>query len=278
LLYKYLDPDRVDVLASNHIRFTQPADFNDPFEFRPVISSLASRSEMDELMDLEIGELIQTELNKIPVELRNVITPAQLEITTRQLYDQCWPMIKSKFKEMGGIASKVFIKKSNTLIGVLSLTEKSNNLLMWSHYARSHKGFCIGFDKSAPFFNRQRSEQDEFYHLRKVKYSSMRPTSRVSQLSSVELFFMKSLAWEYEQEWRMCAVLNDSEKTIEASPHSIHLFMFPRMAVKEVILGACMDDKVKSNLLKILSENYSHAVVRQAQVSSEQFDLEFLEL
>ncbi|MHB1646801.1 MAG: DUF2971 domain-containing protein [Candidatus Acididesulfobacter diazotrophicus] len=28
---------------------------------------------------------------------------------------------------------------------VLSLTQSKDNILMWSHYAKSHKGFCIGF-------------------------------------------------------------------------------------------------------------------------------------
>lgn len=31
-----------------------------------------------------------------------------------------------------------------TLVGVLSLSEKNDNLLMWAHYARQHTGFVIG--------------------------------------------------------------------------------------------------------------------------------------
>jgi hypothetical protein len=34
-LYKYLVPERVDVLLQKRIRFTQPCFLNDPFEFRP---------------------------------------------------------------------------------------------------------------------------------------------------------------------------------------------------------------------------------------------------
>src|ERR1035437_8762048 len=30
--------------------------------------------------------------------------------------------------------------------GIISLTPKPLNYLMWSHYADSHRGFCIGFD------------------------------------------------------------------------------------------------------------------------------------
>src|SRR5271157_4663926 len=37
-LYKYLPPERLDVLRNLCIRFTQPGAQNDPFEFRPLIN------------------------------------------------------------------------------------------------------------------------------------------------------------------------------------------------------------------------------------------------
>jgi hypothetical protein len=32
--------------------------------------------------------------------------------------------------------------------GVLSLTARPQNTIMWSHYANVHKGICIGFERS----------------------------------------------------------------------------------------------------------------------------------
>ena len=37
-------------------------------------------------------------------------------------------------------------------LGILCLTEQSNNHLMWVNYARNHTGFVLGFDANAPFF------------------------------------------------------------------------------------------------------------------------------
>jgi len=279
LLFKYLEPDRIDVLASGHIRFTQPADFNDPFEFRSVISSVASKEEFDKAMDEDLKTMVQEELQKFPSEIRKQISPAQLEAVTRKLYEQHWPSLETKFKEMGSETTRVFIDKANTLIGVLSLTEKNDNLLMWSHYAYSHKGFCIGFDNTSPFFNKKRSEVDEFYHLRKVTYSKIRPSKLLNQLNGVELFLIKSQAWEYEQEWRMCAVLEDSEKTISTTTSlPIHLFQFPNSAVKEINLGACIENNVKENILTVVRKNYPHVAIKQARISNEEFCLEFIEL
>ena len=39
-LYKYLPPDRIDVLENAAIRFTQPDQLNDPFESRPCMTSI----------------------------------------------------------------------------------------------------------------------------------------------------------------------------------------------------------------------------------------------
>lgn len=44
-----------------------------------------------------------------------------------------------------------YIDMSKYRIGIISLTEAKDNLLMWAHYANEHKGMVIGFsifDKS----------------------------------------------------------------------------------------------------------------------------------
>lgn len=56
-------------------------------------------------------------------------------------------------------------------IGMLCLTEKEDNLLMWSHYAQNHEGFVIGFDTDHEFF----SKTENGTGLWKVKYSFQRP-------------------------------------------------------------------------------------------------------
>ena len=41
-VHKYFHEDRVDVIESGMIRFSQPAVFNDPFELRPALSKVLS--------------------------------------------------------------------------------------------------------------------------------------------------------------------------------------------------------------------------------------------
>ncbi|MFQ2730618.1 hypothetical protein ACK3YQ_08160 [Aeromonas caviae] len=60
LLYKYLPPERIDVLKNRSIRFSQPIAFNDPFEFKPVIESTLSIDEVQDEIDKNFDKLIQS--------------------------------------------------------------------------------------------------------------------------------------------------------------------------------------------------------------------------
>jgi hypothetical protein len=44
-------------------------------------------------------------------------------------------------------------------LGVLSLAKKADNVLMWSHYAENHTGFCVGFQLSEKFTTHINDEQ-----------------------------------------------------------------------------------------------------------------------
>ena len=46
ILYKYLPPERIDVIQNCKIRFTQYGDFNDPFELNANITKLAEENEI----------------------------------------------------------------------------------------------------------------------------------------------------------------------------------------------------------------------------------------
>ena len=46
-VYKYLRGDRVDVIESGRIRFTQPRYLNDPFELKPHFTELMPEGELE---------------------------------------------------------------------------------------------------------------------------------------------------------------------------------------------------------------------------------------
>lgn len=109
--------------------------------------------------------------------------------------------------------------------GVLSLAEKWDCPLMWSHYADNHSGICIEYDM----------RQSEFTELRPVSYQRPRsinlsdvmawvtsesPEARDKILST--FFFAKAPQWKYEREWRSISKSNGPEH----APVDISAFYF----------------------------------------------------
>ena len=85
-------------------------------------------------------------------------------------------------------------------MGVFSLSETWSNILMWSHYARNHTGFCVEFDRI------NRADNFLSHHMcRPVKYESDYPNlHRIVDLLEVNLY-TKAEDWSYEKEWRLVA-------------------------------------------------------------------------
>lgn len=82
-------------------------------------------------------------------------------------------------------------------LGIYSMTEKPENLLMWSYYT-GHKGFCLELDyKNFPF---------KFHGPFQVKYSeSFTPLSikNGGYICMLHQALLKAQDWIHEQEWRL---------------------------------------------------------------------------
>ena len=279
VLYKYFGQERIDVIKNQMIRFSQPSAFNDPFEFKPALSTVVSRDEFRDVFESELDEQIEIERQALPVELRNMISNDMLKVLVREQFLLHEDRIAANFIKGTNQVSGVITAKYNELVGVLCLTENCDNLLMWSHYGESHAGFCLGFDTSAKFFNRKRSENDDLYHLRKVKYLSNRPNKTISTLNGIDVYLSKSDIWSYEQEWRMAAVLQDSECCIETGETPIHLFKFPASALVEIVFGANATTVFIDSVLDILKvAKLSHITLKKTVIAEREYALEFIDL
>lgn len=156
------------------IRFSQPSAFNDPFEMLPYFGRVEEEPAMikkiadflggDSLKECYDGALRVAYLG-IPPESRGVMTFDQfrrqaeegLERDRAEILSALGQRIALLSNRYGQFTSEarnevLFITK---LIGILSLTEKRDNLLMWAHYAQNHQGLVIEFDEAHEYFNRE---------------------------------------------------------------------------------------------------------------------------
>ena len=300
-LYKYVIPDRIDILEHSLIRLTQPFVFNDPFECFPYIKEIAHDERVSEYLNKH--QCSEEEKEKMFLESWREEQEKHPELNVT--YEEFREYLQFKMEQAGsfiydlvkGLASMddtsfrnktvhALTEALNREIGILCLAEKMDNLLMWAHYASNHTGFVIEFNEKHSFFY----HGTEIGHLKKVRYSIIRPevTLLDPALSDMEhiyqwiddVFCVKSQHWQYEQEWRMIVALRNCQNVIASQQNDICLFELPKSCITGIILGCKMSTQNKERILNILrnDDGYRHVSFRQAEMDEKEFRLNLIEI
>jgi hypothetical protein len=279
-LYKYFPSARTDVLERARIRFSPPHAFNDPFDLKPNIDLFNSPARWHEQFLQGLPKAIEEQYTQLPEQVRKAIS---LPLVQRYAMASS-PTLSAQFF---GLGQELMVRlrammesKFEQLVGVLSLTEAPDSLLMWAHYASSHEGFVVEFDADDAFFNRKRSDNDEFFHLRQVVYRGERPTLTFDD-ASFEAFLTKGIEWSYEKEWRILVPLSTADEVVDnGSAIPIHLFSFPKQVVRSVIIGARATEQTRAGIVQILNRDsdYRHVTVQRALVDKRQYRLNFVDI
>ena len=204
------------------------------------------------------------------------------------------------------VVSKVLLDGLGTNLGILSLAERPDNLLMWSHYAQHHTGFVIEFDEQHSYF--KQTSAALYNHdpqvLQKVRYSDRRPHIRSLKdfKQRASWYLIKSKDWRYEQEWRMirplvnaniCLRLQDNnwvrmkrgevqeftrilEQGLRPEESSyLHLFSVPPECIKRIIVGCRMFKQHRLKIRRLLDrdERYRHVKKCTATIDERNFKL-----
>ncbi len=283
-LYKYVGPHLTSLLQNRLIRFTPPTRFNDPFEMRPYYEALADEQDIREVLAQQpMEDILKEELTlayaRVPDEVQRRVSPEFLSSFADMIAPLAVDAMPDLMDEFAALFRKPLTEGFNEHVGVLSLTEKPDNLLMWAHYAQQHTGFVIEFDGDDAFFHQRRTESDEFGYLRKVNYAQNRPNVVLTKVSSVDMFLTKSVDWEYEQEWRMLQPLKDADHTKMIDGEAIHLFRVPPTSITGVIFGARMNVDKRNEVITTLtnSSDLSHLRISEAVLDERKFKLNIVE-
>lgn len=161
-------------------------------------------------------------------------------------------------------------------IGILSLSETSNNLLMWAHYAGGHTGFVLEFDSSHDFFETNDSVTG-FAKPIPVEYNLERPRAQIDEPDLSEIFFIKGSPWKYEREWRYLKYLNDADvRCKDLNNLDANLFRLPPKCIVSIILGCYRDPKLENKILALRCEcpELQHLRIYRMRASTKHYQLE----
>jgi hypothetical protein len=172
-----------------------------------------------------------------------------------------------------GLKNAFALKKTEPIV-VLSLSELRDSLLMWAHYAASHRGFAIGFDSDQPIL----SGSSPHRRVEAVKYTDARPSKPTwDELSDTELLLTKGLDWAYEKEWRILDSLYSADGDAWDPAETCWPFRIRPQAVAEVIVGWAATRTLRERLGSVLSRpEFRHVIYLRAELDARRYGLEFI--
>ena len=274
ILYKYLPAERIDILENLRIRFTQPNAMNDPFEARPDFY-ITEEGQARELANV---------IRQVPLSIFGDGRTATQATADREAYaDRAErdPNFAKDLIEQSSlqVPNPELVNRLYQLynhIGILSLSETSNNLLMWAHYAVGHTGFVLEFDSSHDFFKTNDSLTG-FAKPIPVEYKLERPRAQIDEPNLSEIFFIKGSPWKYEREWRYLKYLNEADvRRKDLNNLDANLFRLPPKCIVSIILGCYRVPELENKILALRCERpeLQHLRIHRMRASTKHYQLE----
>lgn len=214
-LYKYgrLNKHSESLFSEPQIWFSAPSQLNDPFECHPWYTFEGTNEQK--------AESAARMLRKQNPDL----TPHRATAQAVALFLEG----HHRDPEVWASARKDAVRKLESEIGLCCLSRIRDSILMWSHYACDHQGYCLEFNATDHMFGEAQC----------VHYSENYPIIEFYNTpidKQVKLIFLtKYLGWAYEQEWRIIDTRNGPG-----------LKPYPRDLLKGVIFGVRMPDSEKT--------------------------------
>lgn len=231
------------IFTLNELYFPSPTKFNDPFDCKTAFC-FNNCNEND--FQAYIGGIKDYILkNNINVDLNKKIEGIDNKYYQRSIID----------------SYTVFLNEINKPLGIFCLSERPDDIIMWSHYADGHKGLVLQFDKAG---------LESYGYCKKVEYSKDYPTlrdlneSKSSDEGIAKLFLLrKADHWSYEAEWRMIINIINGKRIVK----------FPKEILTGVIFGCQADEKYKEKVSEWIDSSKMQVKIYEAVKDEESYSL-----
>lgn len=121
------------------------------------------------------------------------------------------------------------------------------NELMWAHYAKNHTGICVKYHFPSDITKFADKNKGQIAYFRDIKYTSdLYSYAQSGSINMKDAFFVKSEAWEYENELRLMAY-NPKGSGDYASVEA-------KNSVAAVYFGLKCDPAKRSEIIEILRD------------------------
>ncbi len=232
VLYKYLKPERIDVLENKRIAFPSLFDQNDPHE-----GQLALLPDVNEMKEA-LNDNFRVEQVAYKVHFEN------------------------RYSQFGVFC---LCEKADNILMWAHYAENHKGFVIG--FDTTNPFFNNSKWEMDQFLD-ERIVGKGFGSIRKMDYKTEKKKINIGDdYSMYDIFFTKSHHWEYEQEYRIVKnISKPSDGTDIKMNKQFPLIQFPIEAVREIIFGLQTDENTIKNLLHLKSD-FPNAKIRKAYLN-----------
>jgi hypothetical protein len=246
-------------LENDFVWVCSPASYNDPYDSSisitpETLTKTVIRDGVRDFIAKDLGSKIET--HKVE-QILNASNPAlalqelimvemdQIPAEHRAMFSEPLVAQMSAWKEAFGRTLPTSQKNS---LKICSFSGTKQSIIMWSHYADQHRGYCIEYETDSlppehlfvrmlyPVIYSEKLFDGTYYYMAAIRN---RETFNILFPALAALY--KSPEWRYEEEWRLVIPANLVK---EASPWRVP-------TPKRVYLGSKMPDGAKERITEI---------------------------
>lgn len=275
-VYKYCSiKGALGIVKSGGIRLNSSANFNDPYDSKFEIKEEDKNKTLNLLTKYFLFKEFLAFFDKNETKLKgnqkthfkdikkgisyisdNINYHSKIEIDAE--FEKFYKSFPGFYKQIGKLkqkCSKIFNNKtipdvqniaSKALIGCFS--KRNDSILMWSHYADSHRGACIEFEVDDSLFkdieyNDDKCFFDIYSTVEKLLIENFK--GKESDLENKEMiniilkpFYSKAKDWSYEKETRIVI----HEKEVSKYPITLTDSYYLNLKIKRIYIGSKVND------------------------------------
>jgi hypothetical protein len=281
-LYRYRNPNprEVEQLRSNEIWLSAACKFNDPFDSAVSV-------DFGPAMQAGLHDVVTTgALSAIPAEkLARVTNSVDMIAAFGELFadimvekvgegkhQQVITFFQEFLAKQSADATQAFSQGWQRMLKIAAFTEISDSLVLWSHYAANHEGFCVEYDFEAlsPADPRVQCLFPVVYVAKRFKLgdylTKLRNGKEANPTLPILAAIHKSSDWAYEREWRL----------VQMDDGVLDGLLVPMPQPKTVRIGARMKPELRSKICQ-LAETAGFAVY-EMRLSTTNFVLESMKI
>ncbi|MBJ6799739.1 DUF2971 domain-containing protein [Geomonas propionica] len=251
-LYRYRSLNQYSLceLIHSEFYFASPQEFNDPYDCKNMFSFEGTT---DNDWRLFLNRFLEVNRPELTAKERK----QQIDLVLQGGEHRSREKVAEQFDVWGKI-----LEKQSSELGILCLSKTHTDILMWSHYANNHKGYCLEFDANKLrelFFCGEVVYKDNYPRFSEFVRANLNGIAQTFTLT-------KSKHWKYEQEYRLIVQPNGRQ-----DKPGDRIFPYNPNALIGVIFGCQMSEKDKLTIRQILKDK--PVVYKQARKSPHSYSI-----